>query len=53
MQKILGTCVTFIGGTLGWYAGAMIGTTTAFVVSMVGTGLGIYFARRVIRELGV
>ena len=42
---------TFIGGTVGSYAGwalgAPIGTMTAFMVSMVGTGLGIYAGYRV------
>jgi len=42
MRKLL----TFVGGTIGsypgWALGAPIGTMTAFMVSMVGTGLGIY-----------
>jgi hypothetical protein len=35
-----------IGGWLGWAAGAPISFFTAFIVSMVGTGLGLYAARR-------
>jgi hypothetical protein len=35
----------FIGGTIGWYAGALVGTGTAFVLSMVGTAAGIYYAK--------
>ena len=46
MRKLL----TFVGGTAGSYAGwaigAPVGTMTAFMVSMVGTGLGIYAGYR-------
>jgi len=43
---MLPTLGAFIGGTIGWYAGALVGTTTAFVMSMVGTAAGIYAAKR-------
>ena len=47
---------SFIGATVGSYAGwalgAPVGFTTAFMVSMVGTGLGIYAGRRVARYYG-
>ena len=48
---------SFIGATVGSYAGwaigAPVGFTTAFMVSMVGTGLGIYArAPRVARHYG-
>ena len=46
MRKLL----TFVGGTLGSYAGwalgAPVGTMTAFMVGMVGTGLGMYAGLR-------
>jgi hypothetical protein len=35
-----------IGGAIGWWLGAFAGTMTAFVVSMIGTGIGIYAVRR-------
>ena len=35
-----------IGGAIGWWLGAFAGTMTAFVVSMVGMGFGIYAVRR-------
>jgi hypothetical protein len=42
---------TFLGATVGSYAGwalgAPVGTMTAFMLSMVGTGLGIYAGLRV------
>lgn len=36
-----------IGGWVGWFLGAAFGTMTAFIVSMVGTGLGAYLAIRI------
>lgn len=47
---------SFIGATAGSYAGwalgSLIGFTTAFMVSMVGTGLGIYAGRRIAHYYG-
>lgn len=47
---------SFIGATVGSYAGwalgAPIGFTTAFMVSMVGTGVGIYAGRRLAHYYG-
>jgi len=47
---------SFIGGTIGSYAGwalgAPVGLTTAFMISMVGTGFGIYAGRRLARYYG-
>ena len=47
---------SFIGATVGSYAGWAIGSPvgfmTAFMVSMVGTGFGIYFGRRVAKYYG-
>lgn len=34
------------GGAVGWWAGNYVGFMTAFIVSMVGTGIGIYAGRR-------
>jgi hypothetical protein len=52
----MGKLFSFIGATIGSYAGwalgARVGFTTAFMVSMVGTGIGIYFGRRVAQHYG-
>ncbi len=37
-------------GSLGGWAGARIGPMTGFFVGMVGVGLGLYLARRFVRE---
>jgi hypothetical protein len=52
MMKMLNTLGAFIGGTIGWYLGAVVGTGTAFVLSMVGTGVGIYAAKKYGAGLG-
>jgi hypothetical protein len=53
----MGKLFSFIGATAGGYAGwalgAMVGFTTAFIVSMVGTGIGIYYGRRIARNYTV
>jgi uncharacterized membrane protein YeaQ/YmgE (transglycosylase-associated protein family) len=45
MTKLLGFIGATIGGWLGWAAGAPVGMFTAFAVSMVGTGVGLYYGR--------
>jgi hypothetical protein len=47
MTKLMGFLGSTIGGYAGWALGAPFGTMTAFMVSIVGTGLGIYLGRRV------
>lgn len=37
---------TSIGGGVGWWLGARVGIMTASTLSAVGTGLGLYVARR-------
>ncbi|MDQ6689429.1 MAG: hypothetical protein M3037_11110 [Gemmatimonadota bacterium] len=53
----MGKLFSFIGATVGSYAGwalgATVGMTTAFIISMVGTGIGIYCGRRLARNYSV
>jgi hypothetical protein len=35
-----------VGGAIGWWAGAHFGIVAAFVLSLIGTAAGVYFARR-------
>lgn len=46
------TLGAFIGGTIGWYVGALVGTMTAFALSMVGTAVGVYFAKQYKDKIG-
>jgi F0F1-type ATP synthase assembly protein I len=50
MTKILVLTGSFVGGTIGWWLGAFVGTMTAFMISMVGTGVGVYIGRRIASE---
>jgi dipeptide/tripeptide permease len=47
MKKLLGFIGSTIGSYAGWYVGAPIGFMTAFTLSMVGMGVGIYAAVKV------
>ena len=53
MTRLFGFLGATIGGWIGWYLGAGIGIVTAFTVSMVGTGVGLYLGRRyALRQFG-
>jgi hypothetical protein len=52
LSKLLAWVGATILGGIGWWAGAALeGMFTAFVLSMVGTGLGIYLGRRMAAHL--
>jgi len=46
MGKLFSFLGATIGGYAGWFLGAKVGFMTAFVLSIVGTGIGIYYGRR-------
>ena len=45
MSKLLAWVGATLGGAVGWWAGAPMGMMTAFVLSVVGTGAGLYLGR--------
>ncbi len=51
MKGLLNFLGMTIGGWLGWVLGARVSLFTAFVVGMVGTGLGLYAAQRILRRI--
>ena len=51
MNKLIGFVAATIGSYAGWALGARFGIMTAFMLSMVGTGVGIYVGRRVAIEM--
>ncbi|MBA3670693.1 MAG: hypothetical protein H0W68_01550 [Gemmatimonadaceae bacterium] len=53
MTKLLVFIGATVGGWIGWWIGAPVGIFTAFVVSMVGTGLGMYGGRRLAQHYDV
>lgn len=46
MKKLLGFIGASVGGSVGWAVGKPVGMMTAFMLSIVGTGLGIYAGKR-------
>ena len=52
MLKLYSFIGATAGGYAGWALGAPIGFMTAFMISMAGTGIGIYAGRRVARYYG-
>ncbi|HET8650240.1 MAG TPA: hypothetical protein VFL95_09380 [Gemmatimonadales bacterium] len=50
MSKVLSGLGAFVGGSVGWWIGGHIGIMTAFMISIVATGVGIYAGRRIARE---
>ena len=51
MSKLLTLLGASFGGAIGWWLGARVGMMTAFVVSMLGTGVGMYGGRRIAGRL--
>jgi hypothetical protein len=51
LSKLLAWVGATLVGALGWWAGARAGMFTAFVLSMVGTGVGLYLGRRMAEYL--
>ncbi len=52
MRKLLIFVGAMVGSTIGWYLGAPIGIMTAFVVSTIGSGAGMYAGARVAERYG-
>ena len=50
MSKLASFIGMTVGGAIGWYAGMVVGYTTAFMLSCVGTGVGLYVARRAAQQ---
>jgi hypothetical protein len=48
--KLIGFVGATVGGYAGWYLGAPVGLMTAFMLSMVGTGAGLYLGRKIVRD---
>ena len=46
MRGMIAMLGSTVGGGIGWWLGAHVGVMTAFMVSTVGTGVGLYAARR-------
>ena len=51
MKRLFDLIGMTIGGWLGWAVGAPISIFTAFLVSMIGTGVGLWATRKVTRQM--
>jgi hypothetical protein len=47
MRKLFAFIGTTIGSYAGWFLGAKFGFMTAFMLSMVGTGFGMYYGYQI------
>jgi len=46
MNRFLNFAGMTIGGWVGWWIGALVSIFTAFILSMIGTGVGLYYTQR-------
>lgn len=46
MARLLDFIGMFVGGWIGWLLGAVVSFFAAFMLGIVGTGVGLYAARR-------
>jgi hypothetical protein len=51
MRGLLGFIGVSLGGAIGWWLGEQIGLFTAVVLSAIGSGAGLYYARRLLDSL--
>jgi len=51
MKKILALIGMTAGGWMGWAVGALVSTFTAYLMSVIGTGIGLYAANRFSQRL--
>ena len=53
LSKLLIFIGATAGGALGWWLGNLAGFMTAFFVSTIGSGVGIYYGRRLAQHYEV
>ena len=51
MDKLLGFVGATLVGSIGWWLGERVGFMTAFILSVIGTGIGMYAGRRLAEHL--
>jgi hypothetical protein len=50
VKKLLVAIVSTVVSTIGWVIGAKAGIMTAFILSIVGLGVGIYYGARLAKH---
>ena len=51
MKRLFDLIGMTVGGWIGWVVGAWVSIFTAFVVSMIGTGVALYYTRKITRQM--
>ena len=51
MNRLFNLLGMTIGGWIGWEIGALVSFFTAFIIGMIGTGLGLFAAQRATKRL--
>jgi len=50
VQRLFSFLGATIVGSVGWWLGAFVGIMTAFFLSIIGSGVGMYLGRRLARH---
>ncbi len=53
LSNLLAFVGATVGGGTGWWLGNLGGFLTAFMLSIIGTGVGIYYGRRIAQHYEV
>ncbi len=51
MARLLALIASTLGSVIGWWLGARVGFMTAFFLSTVGAGFGLYYGAKFAREM--
>ncbi len=51
MSRLLALIGSGLGSTIGWWLGARFGLMTAFLLSTIGAGVGLYYGAKFAREM--
>ncbi len=51
MGKLLGLIGAVFGSWVGWWIGSYVGVTTAYFLSVIGMGVGLFAAKRFLQNL--
>lgn len=50
MANLFGFLAATVLGAVGWWLGERVGFMTAFIVSTIASGVGLYVGRRFVRD---
>ncbi len=53
MKKVIIMITTTVGSAVGWWLGSDFGIMTAFMVSIVGFALGVYYGNKLAKRLEI